>query len=85
MQDCTRFVVLDIEPTLQGSQDHCSRSPGLDHIFIWLGLVPPTPPSLPALPARNLHGNSLSLGTNVTILGQNYKKFKLTLPPLFPS
>ena len=40
--------------------------PGLDHIFVWLGPTPPTPPPLPT----PTWGNSSPLGTNVAIPGQ---------------
>ena len=45
------------------------RCPGLDHIFIRLGFVPPTPPSLSGLPAHTYVG----LGTHVAVPGQHYK------------
>ena len=32
---------------------------GLDHIFIWMGPAPPTPPSLPSLHARTCVGTLL--------------------------
>jgi hypothetical protein len=42
-------------------------SPGLDHIFIWLGPAPPMPSSLSGRSScPHLRGNSSSLGTDVT-------------------
>ena len=53
--------------------DNLFEGPGQDHIFIWLGPTPPTPSSPLGLLVRTCVGTLLRLGTNVRILGQNYK------------
>ena len=63
LANCTSFSFPT--PTKEG--------PMLDHIFIWLGPAPPTPPSLPGLHARTYVGTPPRWGTNVTIPGQNHK------------
>ena len=47
--------------------------PGLDHILIRLGLAPSHASFTARSSCPHLRGNPSSLGTNVTIPGQNYK------------
>ena len=60
------------------------QCPGLDQIFIRLGLPPPTPPSLPGLPTRTCV-ELLLVGNHYDNTRSELQIFKLTSLSSFPS